>query len=331
MYFKLLTFDWPQKPITLYFSLEQIKGSVLVYKSNHPNNITEIFPNLGNEGIEKIYTTFDKNVEGTTPLEVDFNDKNVFFYKDYLNHKLYNHFKAVKGVIVTKTFIKEPQIWINNLKEEKKDFWLFNKFSLKIQFSKVSKFPELVIAYDDTSRMSKKSVIEILEDVPATYIKKIIKNKSVLNYQKIDAELKTSLDLEKSWPILNRDLASKLNIDVEVERTKNRYTRYKTAIDEFVQTYLNNPDFKNLIPLHSLNYLPVEETRILNVDRSCNDLVFRGGVIGSIPKLDFPTKGALVTSPKPNITIFYIFHESHADVCLELHNHLQKGTGTYYC
>ena len=98
-----------------------------------------------------------------------------------------------------------------------------------------------------------------------------------------------------------------------------------------IKFYLNNPDFKTLIPLHSLNYLPVEDTRILNVDRSCNDLVFRGGVIGSIPKLDFPTKGALVTSPKPNITIFYIFHESHADVCLELHNHLQKGTGTYYC
>ena len=83
LYFNLLTFDWPQKPITLYFSLEQIKGSVLVYKSNYPININEIFPNLGNEGIEKIYTTFDKNVEGTTPLEIDFNDNYVFLYKEY--------------------------------------------------------------------------------------------------------------------------------------------------------------------------------------------------------------------------------------------------------
>ena len=330
LYFNLLTFDWPQKPIMLYFSLEQIKGSVLVYKSNYPNNITEIFPNLVNEGIEKIYTTFDKNVEGTTPLEIDFNDKNVFLYKDFLNYKLYHYFKSISGVVVTRNFIKEPQVWVINKKEEKKDFWVFNKFSLKIQFSKVSKFPELVIAYDDTSKMSKKSVLEVLEDVPATYIKKIINDKSVLNYQKIDAELKTSIDLEKSWPILNRELASKLNIDVEVERTKNRYIRYNTAIDEFVQTYLNNADFKTLIPLHSLNYLPVEETKILYVDRSCNDLVFKGGEIGFTPKLDFPTKGALVTSPKPNITIFYIYHESHADVCKELHNHLQKGTGTYY-
>lgn len=330
LYFNLLTFAWPQKPMTLYFSLEQIKGSVSVYKSNHPNNLNEIFPNLGNEGIEKIYTTFDNNLVGTIPLEVDFNDKNVFFYKDYLNHKLYNHFKAVKGVIVTKTFIKEPQIWINNLKEQKKDFWVFNKFSLKIQFSKVSKFPELVIAYDDTSKMYKKSIVEVLEEVAPIHIKKIITNKSIYNYQKITPELKTSLDLEKTWPILNRELASKLNVDVEIERTKNRYTRYKSAIDEFVKTYLDNSDFKTLIPLHSSEYLKVEETRILNVDKSCNELVFKGGVIGSIPKLDFPTKGALVTSPKPNITIFYIYHESHAEVCKELHNHLQKGTGTYY-
>jgi hypothetical protein len=176
LYFNLLTFEWPQKPLTLYFSLEQIKGSVLVYKSNYPININEIFPNLGNEGIEKIYTSFDNNLEGTTPLDIDFNDNNVFFYKDFLNFKLYHYFKSLSSIVVTRNFIKEPQIWIINKNEEKKDFWVFNKFSLKIQFTKVSKFPELVIAYDDTSKMCKKSVIEVLEDVPATYIKKIINN-----------------------------------------------------------------------------------------------------------------------------------------------------------
>jgi len=78
LYFNLLTFEWPQKPITLYFSLEQIKGSVLVYKSNYPNNINEIFPNLGNEGIEKIYTSFDRNLEGTIVSKINFNVK-IFF------------------------------------------------------------------------------------------------------------------------------------------------------------------------------------------------------------------------------------------------------------
>nr|WP_315164069.1 Piwi domain-containing protein [uncultured Flavobacterium sp.] len=330
LYFNLLTFEWPQKPITLYFSLEQIRGSVLVYKSNYPNNINEIFPNLGNEGIEKIYTSFDNNLEGTTPLDIDFNDKNVFFYKDFLNYKLYNHFKSVKGVIASKNFIKEPQIWINIEKEQTKDFWVFNKFSLKIQFSKVSKFPELVIAYDDTSKMYKKSVVEVLEDIAPIHIKKIITNKSVYNYQKISPELKTSLDLEKTWPILNRDLASKLNIEVEIEKTKNKYTRYKLAIDDFVNTYLDNKDFKTLIPLHSSEYLKVEETRILNVDKNCNELIFKDYVIGSIPKIDFPRNGALVTSPKPNITIFYIYHESHAEVCSSLSKHLKNGTGDYY-
>ena len=49
LYFNLLTFDWPQKPLTFYFSLEKIEGSVSVYKSNYPNNIKDIFPNLGIE------------------------------------------------------------------------------------------------------------------------------------------------------------------------------------------------------------------------------------------------------------------------------------------
>ena len=122
LYFNLLTFDWPQKPITLYFSLEQIKGSVLVYKSNYPKNINEIFPNLGNEGIEKIYTTFDNNLEGTTALVIDFNDNDVFLYKDFLNYKLYHYFKSITGIIVTRNFIKEPQIWINNKPKKRKIF-----------------------------------------------------------------------------------------------------------------------------------------------------------------------------------------------------------------
>lgn len=52
LYFNILTFDWPQKLLTLYFSLEKIQVSVSVYKSNYPNNIRDVFPNLGIEGIE---------------------------------------------------------------------------------------------------------------------------------------------------------------------------------------------------------------------------------------------------------------------------------------
>lgn len=72
LYFNLLTFDWPQKPITLYFSLEKIEGSFSVHKSNYPNNIKDVFPNLGIEGIEEIYTTFDTQTEGFKAVDVIF-------------------------------------------------------------------------------------------------------------------------------------------------------------------------------------------------------------------------------------------------------------------
>ena len=79
LYFNLLTFDWPKKPITLYFSVEKIEGSVSVYKSNFPNNVNDIFPYLGNEETKEIYTTFEKQIENNFPLEVDFNKKNANF------------------------------------------------------------------------------------------------------------------------------------------------------------------------------------------------------------------------------------------------------------
>ena len=58
--------------------------------------------------------------------------------------------------------------------KEKKEFWVFEKFSLKIQFNKVSNFPELIISYDDTSKVIKKPITELLQEVPSTRFKRII-------------------------------------------------------------------------------------------------------------------------------------------------------------
>ncbi len=330
LYFNLLTFNWPQKPLTFYFSLEKIEGSVSVYKSNYPNNLKDIFPSLEIQETKEIYTTFDTHTESSIPLEIDFNNKNNYLLKQYLNEKMYNYFKTLPNIIITRNFIKEPQIWINNTSEKFAEYWTFNKFSLKIQFNKVSEFPELVIAYDDTSKMLKKSVIEISETIPLNHIKKIVKDKTLFNYQKLSAVELSSIDLNKCWPIANRELLSRLGIMMEPKRTLNRYTKYKTAIDGFVKAYLDVDGFKNVIPIHSSEYLKVDEKRILNVSDSCNQLVFKDGVVGKIPKQDFPRNGALDGPQRKNIQVFFIYHDSHSEICKTLHKHLAKGTGKYY-
>lgn len=330
LYFNLLTFDWPQKPITLYFSLEQIKGSVLVYKSNHPNNINEIFPNLGNEGIEKIYTTYDNPLEGMKPLEVDFNNKKQHLFKRYLNYKINAYFKCIQGTIVTRNFVKDPQIWINNSDLKNDHFWTFEKYSLKIQFNKVSEYPELVISYDDTSKVLRKSVNELLQEVPSTLFKKIIKDKSVFNYQKAEDEVINQLDLSKCYPLTNRELTEKLELQIEAKRTENRYTKFKDAIDSFISKYVLTDDFKKIIPINNDNYLEVEPKRIGKVDEVCNELVFKDGVIGRVPKTEFSKKKPLARPPHRNIELFFIYHESHAAICKQLHTHLLNGTGQFY-
>ena len=82
---------------------------------------------------------------------------------------------------------------------------------------------------------------------------------------------------------------------------------------------MDNDNFKNIIQLHSIEFLKVEEKRILNVDENCNQLVFKGGVMGKIPKQDFGRIGALEGPELKNIQIFFIYHESHSDTCQNLH------------
>lgn len=330
LYFNLLTFDWPQKPITLYFSFEKIEGSVSVYKSNYPNNIKDIFPNLGIEGIEEIYTTFDTQTEGFKAVDVIFNNENTHFYKRYLNHKIITYFKSIQGVIVTRNFVKDPQIWINKSDFKNEHYWMFEKFSLKIQFNKVSEYPELIISYDDTSKVLKKSITELLQEVPSTLFKRIIKDKSVFNYQKAEDDIISQLDLSKCYPLTNRELTERLGLDLEAHRTPNRYIKFKAAIDLFVSKFIIKDDFKKIIPLNINYYLEVEAKRIGKVDEVCNELVFKDGVIGRVPKTEFSRKKPLAKPPHRNIELFFIYHESHADICKKLDGFLQNGTGTYF-
>lgn len=128
----------------------------------------------------------------------------------------------------------------------------------------------------------------------------------------------------------NRDLLSKLKIETPINKTENRYHKYKTAIDFFVNSFIDNNNFKEIIPIHCKDYLKVDENLILQVNNNCNQLVFKDGVVGKIPKHDFPKYGALETTPYKNIQVFFIYHTSHAEVCKKLHKHLSKGINEYY-
>ena len=329
LFFNILTFNWPQKTITCYFSTTETPNSYPVHHSKFPDNIATIFPEITQNEITKIYTTFEHPQEQFLPLPIDFNNKNHYLYKELLNRKIKRFFKETKNILVTKNFVNDRQIWIKTPQKDQ-NITEYEKFTLKIQFAKVSPFPELILSYDDTAKVLNQSIEELLEQVPPTLFKKVIHNNTLIHYQKAPLEVIQQIDLSQTYPLTSGALKKAVGITTTTTKTTNRYIKYKKAIDAFANEYLFQDDFKSIIPLNVNNFIEVPEQNMGKVNEACNDLVFKDGVIGRIPKLDFPTKKALARPIHRNIEIFFIFHESHKDVVNKLHKHLKNGTGKYY-
>lgn len=76
-----------------------------------PANIRDIFPNITNG--DTLYTSFDREIDGLQPLEINFAANNFYLAKRYFNREIKHYFNQ-KGILVEPTFIKDNQIWLHN-------------------------------------------------------------------------------------------------------------------------------------------------------------------------------------------------------------------------
>lgn len=327
--FNILNFKLPKQPLTFYFSIEEIGECHPVYKTKIPKDINNTFPNIELKNVLNMYTTFDIPTEGFKPHSIEVNKFNERLYKQYLKFKLKQHFVS-KGLVVVKNFVGDQQVWLPAKNDKNLPYNQYYKFSLKIQFNKVSKYPELVVSYDGGTKALKTPISNIVNEI--AYIKKAICNQKVFNYKmtvESDAqhEFWNSINFEESYPILNRQLANALNIEVKAIKPPNKYKTFMEYINGFAKSQLFKDDFKAIVPLIAEKWVKVPEHRIDYVHPEMNLLQYRNGY-GRMPQMEMVSKKCL-QRPK-RYQIFYIFHESHKDFVTTLHNQLQSGTGKYY-
>ncbi|GGK53630.1 MULTISPECIES: Piwi domain-containing protein [Flavobacteriaceae] len=328
LYFNVLNFNYPKQAITLYIALEEIGECFSIYKTKFPEDIGKSFPNTDFNKLDEIYTTFDVPAEGYKPHQVIFDKFNNRLYKQYLKFKLKKHFLA-KGFICKRNFVKDTQVWLPAINTDKIPYNLNYKFSLKIQFNKVSHYPELVISYDGSTKILKKSIEEITR---TDLIKTAIHQQTVFNYNMStekdwEKELWNKLEWENSYPILNRELANEYQIEIPLDKPDNKYKTYMKLVNGFTKNEIFNDDFRSIIDIRSKNWVKVPEYRLDNVNPEINLLQYRNGT-GRMPQIEM-VRNKCFERPK-KYQVFYIFQEDHKDFVGELHTQFQKGTGKFY-
>ena len=100
LFFNVLTFDWPDKPVTLYYSDTDNGKCQELYFTLFPKEAETLFPKIVRNSTNKIYTTFSYPAEGFKPLTVSLNSENPDLVKRYFNKQINYYFRHVAKKIV---------------------------------------------------------------------------------------------------------------------------------------------------------------------------------------------------------------------------------------
>ena len=335
--FNILNFNWPRKLLTFYVSLTKTKKAHTIYYKKYPDNISEVFSNEELEETEEIYTTFTTPTEGFKPLKVDCNNYNLNLYKQFLNAQIKNHFDKLNIVNRKNRVLKDRQVWILDTKAYHKDYHYYDKFSLKIQFTEVSDYPELMVTFDGTSKVLKKSVLELdsSENVTRAIFRNKIVNLQIERDTPVKQELFNSIILEETYPLLNRELEKELNIPFELNRTQNRYIKYLNKIIQFTKDHLLTEDFQQIIDFRSQEFINAPLNRIGHIPKEKGMLEYGKDYQGNkqtgiTPKLELNRYRPYFRPTNLNIRFFFIHHKEHQETIRTLWGYLKKGNGGYY-
>lgn len=327
LFFNVLTFDFPAQELTFYFSDVDTGKCKKIHQSQFPANIKSIYPNAGSkEGEVFLFTTFTHPAEGFIPLTINLKTENPHLIKRYLNNKIRHYFSYILGLPLKINFVKDNQIWILNQKCSNDQWNVYDKFTLKLQFANVSSHPEIVLSYDGTSKVLKQSVVELLQMVSPTCFKWVKRDNHLLRWEDISRQ--EGLDYDTLYPVINSQLQAALSIPTEVPSRANRYTTYLYKLKSFIKSYLDTPEFKQLIPLHSPNFIGVEPSLVGSISEGSNLLSFNTDTC-IVPHEGLKNFKPYKSSPHTNIHLFFIFHKDDYLHSVKIFNALTKGFGWF--
>lgn len=330
--FNILTFDHQQEELTLYFTNVEDESLTRVNYRIVPDEVIEEF---GEQ--EHYYTSFTKEIEGFYPVtkavnpsykkvEDEFGDEHsemvhnsalsISIIKRYYNSQIHQYF-VDKGFMVKPNFIHDTEVWLPSKKHDKiGGFNLFDRYSLRVQFRTVSKSLELLVTFEGTSKVYNQSIEKLQEFVSPTAFNWVIFDNNLYRFDELPNEGKRAYD--QVFPVWNFNTRDALGETTEAPDKSNKYKKFKSAIDFFYRTYLNQEEFKKLIPINSNGFIPVEEIKMGRVKSNSNQLLFGEGNTDIVPMNGMKNHGPFDFSDTSNIHFFFIFHKGDYQVAKKM-------------
>ncbi len=298
----ILTFNHPDEKANFSFFENKADGLISIYKNNLPKNIDILFPDLS-EDTEYLYVNFEPDTSDNL-LTVNLSE-NSRFAKYYYTWLISKYFKTRK-CFQKSNFVNDIEVWFYDYASSKAGlFFIFKRFMIKVQIKRISDFPELVISYEGISKVYKDGLDKL--NIPVEALKKVIYNHDIKQYEYLSDEEK--LNINKIRPVLNPYIIQAMDLDWTVNFIENKLENFHKEIKYFVDTYLNTTEFKNSIPIHSNEFIPVPVDTVFNTTKGSNELIFGNNQTDLNPFNGLKNNGPFSTSPFNKIEFIFIFHE----------------------
>ncbi len=258
-----------------------------------------------------LYTDFLPAKEDAIVITVNLTDCK-YFAQHYYRHIIRNHFKGVAD-IMRKNFTNEIEVWFHNTKSTSTKFKVYNQFTLKVQHSRITDGPELVLSYDGTTKVYNKSIAEIQNFQTENY--NWINCNGELNRWKYLTD-DQKLNHEKNYPVVSNKLKPHFDIAFDIPDFKNRYPKYFTNLKEFYDKDLNTEVFRAILPLAAEGFYKPNGLSVQRINGTSNELQFGNGV-GIEPKKDLRRLKPYKPVPPPNnVKFFFIYHKPDRELAV---------------
>lgn len=340
--FNILTFKQAESSLSFYFSNKDAQGLVRCNRTSVPDEVVKHF---GEQ--EFYYTSFTAKKEGfvlveklTTPEykdEVGEDGKiirrkipntafSISLLRKYYNNQISNYFRDL-GFLVMPNFLSASEVWLRAEDSQKEpDYHFYKKFSLKVQQGVLTDDWEILLVYEGKSKVFKKSVLDLSDEVSPSAYKFIVFRDGLYKYRERPVEL--SNNLGEAFPVWNFDIRNELHLPTIAPDRSNKYIKFKAEIDNFYKNYLDTPGFRALFHLIENGFTQVPEKKIGKVSDTSNGLLFGGGEKNIVPHIGLQNYGPNAFDNIEPIEFFYIFHPSDKDAVLKVHEYFKgKRTG----
>ena len=152
----IIPFNPPAGKQTFAFYKQKQEGYFPVFKDDLQGLLDDKFTPLELLELQKQCTNFQPAKEGVIELDIDLS-VSTRFANHYYRYLIRNYFEGIAD-IMHENFTSETEVWFHNPDRSTAKYKVYNQFTIKVQFARVSDKPELVLSYDGTTKVFAKAV-----------------------------------------------------------------------------------------------------------------------------------------------------------------------------